>query len=224
MAEDRTPVETVVVDVDGTLVDTVYHHTMAWVAAFAAVGVYVPAWRIHRSIGIGGDRLVARVAGDEVEERHGDEVRSRHDRNFEEVIDDIEPLPGAAQLLDALRDRGLKVVLASSGEAKQTERLMSIFDGEDRSLDWTSSGEVESSKPAPDLIEVALQKVGGGSAAVIGDAVWDIAAAEKAGLPSIGLLCGGFSERELLDAGAAAVFETPQELCGSLDRTILAGG
>ncbi len=180
-SQSSTKIDTVVLDVDGTLVDTVYPHTIAWSQAFATVGVDVPMWRLHRAIGMGGDRLVAEVAGDDVEKKHGDKVREEHDERFGAVIDDIRPLPGAADLLDALRERGLNVVLASSGIEAQTKQLLALVGGDERSHDWTTSDDVEDSKPEPDLIEVAMEKVGGSHAVVVGDAVWDITAAKKAG-------------------------------------------
>ncbi|MFL6133089.1 MAG: HAD family hydrolase [Nocardioidaceae bacterium] len=213
--------DTVVLDVDGTLVDSVYQHTMAWAAAFAAVDLVVPLWRAHRAIGMGGDRFVAEVVGEEAEAEHGDELRKLHDQRFGELLDGVRPLPGAGELLDELHRRGFKVVLASSGIPDHTERLLALFDGSRRADDVTTSGDVETSKPAPDLVQFAIEKVGGAQAAVIGDAVWDIAAANKAGLPSIGLRCGGFGEAELLDAGAEAVFADPQALLDHLDETLL---
>ncbi len=221
MASQQTNIDTVVLDVDGTLVDTVYQHTVMWAQAFASVGVDVPMWKLHRAIGMGGDRLVTEVAGEDVEEKYGDQVRAEHDERFGAVLDDIRPLPGAAELLETLRDRGFRVALASSGIEEQTKRLLGHFGGEERSHAWTSSDDVDDSKPEPDLIQVAMEKVGASHALVIGDAVWDITAAEKAGLPSIGLRCGGFGEAELLDAGAAQVFRDPQDLLDHLDQTAL---
>jgi HAD superfamily hydrolase (TIGR01549 family) len=212
---------TVVLDVDGTLVDSVYQHTMAWAAAFAAVDLVVPLWRAHRAIGMGGDRFVTEVAGQDVEDEHGDELRKLHDQRFGELLDGVRPLPGAGELLDALHDRGFKVVLASSGIPDHTERLLALVDGTRRADSVTTSGDVETSKPAPDLVQVAIEKVGGARAAVIGDAVWDIKAANEAGLPSIGLRCGGFGEAELLDAGAEAVFADPRALLEHLDDSLL---
>ena len=216
-------IDTVVLDVDGTLVDTVYQHTVLWAKAFAAVGVDVPMWRLHRAIGMGGDRLVAEVAGDDVEKEHGDAVREKHDRSFDEVIDEVRPLPGAADLLDELRRRGLKVVLASSGIGAQTERLLALVGGEEKSHGWTSSDDVDSSKPAPDLLEVAMGKVDAAHALMVGDAVWDVSAAQNAGLPSVGLRCGGFSAAELRDAGAAQVFTDPADLLEHLDEALRPG-
>jgi len=213
--------DTVVLDVDGTLVDSVYQHTMLWVRAFDEIGVYVPAWRLHRAIGMGGDRLVAHVAGDEVEARYGERLRESHDKGFDAAIDDIHPLPGAADLLSELRGRGVKVVLASSGIQEQTERLLAIVGEEPH--DSASSGEVDASKPAPDLIDAAIEKVDGSRAVVVGDAVWDVQAAKKAHVFSIGLLCGGFGRSELRETGADLVYETPQDLLDHLDETPFAG-
>jgi phosphoglycolate phosphatase-like HAD superfamily hydrolase len=211
--------DTVVLDVDGTLVDSVYQHTMLWVKAFAEVGVYVPAWKLHRAIGMGGDRLVAHVAGDDVEKQHGDRLRELHDKAFDDTIDDIPPLPGAADLLAELRTRGLKVVLASSGIEEQTERLLAIVGEKDKVEDSPTSDDVDASKPAPDLIDAAIARVEGSRAVVIGDAVWDVKAAKEAGVFSIALLSGGFGEGELREAGADLVFETPQDVLDHLDKT-----
>lgn len=219
-----TTVDTAVLDVDGTLVDTVYQHTDAWSRAFAEVGVVVPRFRVHRAIGMGGDRLVAHVAGSRVEEEHGDRVRARHDELFEEVIEDVVALPGAADLLRALRERGLKVALASSGEAGQTARLLARVEGSDLVDARTSSADVAASKPAPDLVEAAVKRVGGRLAAVVGDAVWDVKAARALDCYAIGLLSGGFGEAELRGAGAARVYPTPRELVDDLDATPLRGG
>jgi phosphoglycolate phosphatase len=218
--EDMT-IDTVVLDVDGTLVDTVYHHTLAWTRAFAAVDVPVDTWRIHRAIGMGGDRLVAAVAGDDVEDAHGDEVRRLHGEHFGHVIDEVRATPGASRLLAALLDRGFTVVLASSGEEEQTDRLLGLVDGSDRVQARTTSVDAEASKPAPDLIDVAIDKVGGRCAAVIGDATWDVEAARARGRYCIGLRCGGFGEGELRDAGAAEVFDNPDDLVDHLDETAL---
>ena len=222
MNQDSEPdIDTVVLDVDGTLADTVYHHTLAWARAFAAVDVPVDTWRIHRAIGRGADRLVAAVAGDEVEDAHGDDVRRLHGERFDEVIDEVRATPGAARLLAALLDRGFTVVLASSGEEEQTDRLLGLVEGSDKVHARVTSGEADASKPAPDLIDVAIDRVGGRSAAVIGDATWDVRAARERDRYCIGLLCGGFGEAELRDAGAAEVFETPDDLVDHLDETAL---
>jgi HAD superfamily hydrolase (TIGR01509 family) len=216
-------VDTAVLDVDGTLVDTVYQHTMAWATAFGEVDVDVPLWRLHRAVGIGGDRYVAEVAGDDVERRYGDQLRDRHDELFGREIDRVRPLPGAPALLRELRDRGLKVVLASSGVAEHTERLLRLVGADRTTQGATSSSDVEQSKPAPDLIEAAIERVDGERAVVVGDAVWDVTAAVNAGMRSVGLLSGGFGEGELRDAGADHVFTDAQDLLDHLDETPLRG-
>ena len=195
---------TLVLDVDGTLVDTNYHHTVAWLRAFREVDVTVPAWRVHRAIGMGGDKLVAAVAGDKVEQDHGDELRAAWERHFDPMLDEIQPLEGAHRLVRAATDLGLAVVLASSGKSKHVEHYLKLLDPGD--VAWTTSDDVDDSKPAPDLIEVALREVKGERAVVVGDSVWDCEAAARAGLPSIGLLTGGFGEDELVDRGASAVY------------------
>jgi phosphoglycolate phosphatase-like HAD superfamily hydrolase len=217
------PVDTVVLDLDGTLVDTVYQHALAWVAAFDSVEVVVPVFRIHRAIGMGSDLLVAEVAGDEVEARHGDAIRACHDRVFADMLDGIHPLPGAADLVAELRRRGLKVVLATSGVPDQIDRLLDLIDAHDLAEGSPTTDDVEHSKPAPDLVEEAVQRVGGFHAAVVGDSVWDVVAARKAGHYCVALNTGGFSESELRDAGADEVHPTPRELLEALDRTPLRG-
>jgi phosphoglycolate phosphatase-like HAD superfamily hydrolase len=219
----HSPVDTVVLDLDGTLVDTVYQHALAWVAGFDSVKVVVPVFRIHRAIGMGSDLLVAEVAGDEVEEQHGDAIRECHDRVFADSLDTIHSLPGAPELVADLKRRGLKVVLATSGVPEQTEQLLDLLDARDLAEGSPTTDDVEHSKPAPDLVEAAIERVGGTRAAVIGDAVWDVASAKKAGHYSVALNTGGFSESELRAAGADEVYPTPRELLEALDRTPLRG-
>lgn len=204
--------DTVVLDLDGTLVDSVYVHVAAWRAAFADVGIDLPTYRIHRAIGMGGDRLVTEVAGAAVERSVGDEVRERHARHFDDRFAQVTALDGASDLLDLLRERGLTIVIASSGEQEQTDRLLGLVDNTDALHERVSGSEADSSKPAPDLLEVALARAGAQRALSIGDAVWDVESARKAGVPCLGLLTGGFGEAELRDAGAADVLTTPREI------------
>jgi HAD superfamily hydrolase (TIGR01509 family) len=209
--------DTVVLDVDGTLVDTVYQHVVIWAEAFAAYDVHVPLWRIHRAIGMGGDRLVTEVAGEDVERDHGDDIRGKHDEQFDKTIDEIRALPGAERLVQDLRRRKLTVLVASSGQAGQTERLLDLVGGARQADALTTSADVETSKPAPDVVEVALARVGKGPAVVVGDTVWDVQAARDGGHYAVGLLSGGFSEAELREAGADRVFSTTEELRQALD-------
>ena len=212
--------DTVVLDIDGTLVDTNYHHVIAWDRAFREYDVSVPLWRVHRAIGMGGDRLVAHVAGGEVEQKHGDQVRDRWEHEFDELIGEIRAVDGARQLLTAVKERGLSLVLASSGKQKHVDAYLDLLDGRTVADAWTTSDDVDDSKPAPDLLQVAIDKVSGSSAVKIGDSVWDCRAADEAGVPAVAVLTGGFSRDELLEAGAFRVFASLAELQAALDSVI----
>src|SRR3712207_3996434 len=138
-----------VLDVDGTLVDTNYQHALAWYRAFRSLGRTYPVWRIHRLIGMGGDRLVAALGGDDVEERIGDAARDRWTEEFDRLIDEVSPLPGAREMVGELAARGHRVVLASSGKGKHVEHFLDLLGVRDLAEAWTTSDDVESSKPAP---------------------------------------------------------------------------
>jgi HAD superfamily hydrolase (TIGR01509 family) len=211
------PKSTVIFDVDGTLVDTNYHHALAWFQAFARHGVTVPVWRIHRAIGMGGDRLVGAVAGDQVEERVGDAVREEWKRCYEPMIDQVAGLEGARDLVAAANDRGWPAVLASSGDPKHLQHYLDLLELEELADGWTSAEDVSNTKPAPDLLKVALERVGGERAVLIGDSTWDCVAAREAGIPCVALLTGGFAAAELEAAGAAAVYGSLPELRDALD-------
>ena len=213
-------VDTVLLDVDGTLVDTNYLHALAWVRAFRDHGYAVASWRIHRAIGMGGDRLVAAVAGDHVEQTSGDEVRGSWERHYDGMLDDVAPLPGARDLLAALRRRELRVALASSGIPRHTGHALEVLDATDLSEVTTTSEDADSSKPDPDLLHHALDQVDADRAVLVGDSVWDVESAARAGLPVIGVLTGGFGRTELTDAGAEVVVEDPAELAARLDELL----
>jgi HAD superfamily hydrolase (TIGR01509 family) len=206
-----------VLDVDGTLIDASYHHALAWYRAFREHDVVLPVWRLHRHVGMGGDKFVPAVAGEEVEERLGDELRDRWEQLFDELIDEVAPLEGAHELIADLKERGLAVVLASSSIERHLEHFLDLLDARDL-VEWTTKDDVESSKPEPDLVAVALEKAGTNEAVMIGDAPWDVEAARKAGLDTVCVLTGGYSEQELREAGAVAVFESLQELRERLDE------
>lgn len=212
---------TAILDVDGTLVDTTYHHALAWHRAFRERDILLPLWRLHRHIGMGGDQLVASVAGEEVERRLGEDLRASEGERYRELIDETEPLDGARELVEELKRRGNPVVLASSAKEEELDHYLDLLDVRDLADTWTSSADVDRTKPHPDLVHVALEKAGGGPGVMVGDATWDCEAAKRAGLPSIGLLTGGFSERELRNAGAGCVFDSPRELRERLDETPL---
>ncbi|MDU0292550.1 HAD family hydrolase [Saccharothrix longispora] len=206
---------TLVLDVDGTLVDTNFHHAVAWFRAFRRFDITIPTWRLHRAIGMGGDKLVAAVAGEHVERERGDDVRAAWEAEFEPMLDEVRPLEGAHRLVSAALEQDFAVVLASSGKRGHVDRYVELIDAPD--VVSTSSDDVEASKPAPDLIEVALGRVGGdGRAVVVGDSVWDCEAARRAGLPVVCLRTGGFGEAELREAGASAVYEELDRLRADL--------
>ena len=209
--------DTVILDLDGTLVDTVYQHVLAWRSAFLSVGVDLPAWRIHRAIGIGGDRLVSELAGRAVENAVGDEVRQLHAMRFEDQLPHVTPTEGASELLETLRTRDLKVVVASSGEKDVTERLLSLLGAAESLHAWVAGDQAENSKPEADLLHLAMEKVSGETALVIGDTIWDVESALKADYPCVTVLTGGVSGAELREAGAVAVRESPAAIRSDLD-------
>jgi HAD superfamily hydrolase (TIGR01549 family) len=213
-----------VLDVDGTLVDSNYQHALAWYRAFRSLGETYPIWRIHRLIGMGGDQLVGALGGDEVEERIGDEARKRWVQEVDPMIAETALLPGARDLIVALKERGHRVVLASSGKPHHVERALDLLDARAIADDWTTGDDVEATKPAPDLLQVALKKIGepaDAASVVVGDSVYDVEAAKNAGMPALVVRSGGFGDDELRDAGALAIYDTPGDLAGALDETDL---
>src|SRR2546423_2105479 len=186
------------IDLDGTLVDSNYQHAIAWFRAFRDHGVVLPIWRLHRHIGMGGDQLVAAVAGEAADREIGDAVRHDHSRHFHALIDEIALMPDARRLIEVLHRRGAAVVLASSAAEEDLKHFRSMLDADDLLAGTTSSADVESSKPAPDLIHAALKKVPRAERSVmVGDSTWDCEAARRADVASVALLTGGFSEQEL---------------------------
>ena len=211
---------TAILDVDGTLVDTNYQHAIAWYRAFRSRGATFPLWQIHRHIGMGGDQLVAALAGDEFEAEHGDAVREAEGQRYMDLIGEVEALPGARELVERLKAEGHSVVLASSAKDHEVEHYIDLLDARDLADSWTTSEDVETTKPAPDLVEVALRKSEENDGAVmVGDSTFDCEAAKRADVPTLGVLTGGFSEQELLEAGAKAVFESPEALLAEIHRT-----
>jgi HAD superfamily hydrolase (TIGR01509 family) len=210
-----------ILDVDGTLVDTNYHHAIAWFRAFRRHDVTVQVWVVHRHIGMGGDQLVAAVAGDDVEERLGDEIREAEGELYRELIDEVQPMEGARTLIEDLKERDVAVVLASSAKEWEVEHYLELLDAEKIVDAWTTSADVEQTKPEPDLVQAALDKAGGRpeDAMLIGDTVWDVEAAHRAGVETLAVRTGGFSEQELREAGAKDVFTSVEELRQALRKT-----
>jgi HAD superfamily hydrolase (TIGR01509 family) len=211
-----------ILDVDGTLVDTNYHHSIAWYRAFRQNDVVLPIWRIHRHIGMGGDQLVESLGGEQLENERGDDIRAAESVLYSELMAEVEPLEDARKLIEDLKRSGLAVVLASSAKAHEVEHYLDLLDARELADGWTTSADVEATKPEPDLVVAAVEKVGGGDAVMVGDSVWDCEAAKRAGLDTIAVLTGGFSEAELREAGALAVYSSIRELRESLDETPLA--
>lgn len=214
-------VEAVLLDVDGTLIDSNYLHTIAWYRAFRQHGIVLPIWRIHRAIGMGGDQLVPALVGEQVDKEKGDEIRETRDPLFKELIGEVEPLAGAHELMEDLKERGLRVVMASSAPEDELEHYLELLDGRDLADAWTTKDDVDATKPAPDLVQAALEKAGTESAVMIGDTRWDVEAAAKVGIQTICLMTGGWSKQELREAGAIATFESASELRKRLDETPL---
>ena len=213
----------VLFDIDGTLVDSNYLHVHAWQRAFTEIGRPVEAWRIHRSIGMDGSTLVDTLsdgADEDVQKR----LKELHTRYYEAGAALLTTLPGARRLLHAVAERGLQVVLATSAPESELALLRSTLDCADVVSAITSSADVEQAKPDPGIVEVALAKAGVSAerAVFVGDAVWDVEAAARAGVPCIAVLSGGVSRCELEDAGAAAVFENAQDIQRHLDASPIA--
>jgi len=207
----------VVLDLDGTLVDSVYEHVTAWHAAFHDVGLHVSAARIHEAIGIGGDRLVAHVAGDPAEAAVGDDLRTLHDSYFASALRSVCALDGASELVEALAGHGHRMVLASSSDADLVDDLLDLVDVRRHLHAVVTGSDDVASKPAPDLVQLAVERAGGGSAIVIGDATWDVLSADAAGAPCIALRSGGIATARLEAAGASAVYDGPRDLLEQLE-------
>lgn len=210
-----------ILDMDGTLVDTNYHHAIAWFRAFRAVGRTVPMWELHRHVGMGGDQFVRAVAGEDFDRERGDEVRDLHSERYMELIDEVQLLPDARKLLETLKERGHTLVLASSAEQQEVDHYIELLDASGLADAWTTKDDVEATKPEPDLVQAAVDKAGGGTAVLVGDTPWDVEAAKKVGVETLAVLTGGFSEPELRKAGALEVFQSLPELLASLERTPL---
>jgi HAD superfamily hydrolase (TIGR01509 family) len=202
-----------ILDVDGTLVDTNYHHALAWHRALHAHGHQVQMWKVHRHIGMGGDQILEALIGAEAEANQGDAIREAEAEAYGELIGEVEPMEGARELLERLRERGATVILASSAKQEEVDHYLDLLDARDLVDDWTTSADVENTKPDPDLVHAAIEKAGEGNQSVmVGDSVWDVKAAKAAGIPTLAVLTGGFSEEELREAGATQVVESIADL------------
>jgi HAD superfamily hydrolase (TIGR01509 family) len=212
-----------ILDIDGTLVDSNYQHTIAWYRALRQHDQHVAIWRIHRHIGMGGDQLLPALSDEDFEREHGEDVREDEKGLYMEMIGEVEPMRDARRLIEEIKRRGHTAVLASSAKDEEVEHYLDLLDARSLADAWTSSADVQSTKPEPDLVHAALQKAGADAAdaVMIGDTPYDVEAARRAGVPTIAVLTGGFSEAELREAGAVEVFESVAELLERLGETAL---
>lgn len=201
-----------ILDVDGTLVDTNYHHALAWHRALRAHGHRTQMWKIHRHIGMGGDQILEALIGARAAAEQGDALRQAEGEAYAELIGEVEPMKGARELLERLRAEGATVILASSAKQDEVDRYLDLLDARELVDGWTTAADVENTKPEPDLVDAAIEKAGDGDSVMVGDSVWDVKAAKAAGLSTLAVLTGGFSAAELLEAGASQVVESIEEL------------
>jgi HAD superfamily hydrolase (TIGR01549 family) len=178
-------------------------------------------WRIHRHIGMGGDQLVEALTDARTEQEKGDDIRAAEKPLYMSMIEEVEPLDGARDLIVDLKERGSSVVLASSAKQDEVDHYLDLLDARDLADGWTTSADVQETKPEPDLVHAALDKAAGDEAAMLGDTPWDVKAAKRAGVETVAVLTGGFSEQELREAGAVAVFGSIAELRSNLADTPL---
>jgi HAD superfamily hydrolase (TIGR01549 family) len=204
MASDAPP--TILLDVDGTLVDSNYQHAIAWHRAFREHGYRAAIWEIHRHVGMGGDQFVGALLGEEAENADGDELRDAHSEAYSKLIGEVEAIEGASELIGELAAAGATVVISSSGEQDEIDHYVKLLGVGEKIAGATTSADAERSKPDPELVRVALDKYGsGGPALMIGDSTWDVKAAAAVEVPTLALLTGGFSEAELREVDAAEV-------------------
>lgn len=217
--------DTVLFDLDGTLIDSTYHCALAWERAFARIGLQPPLWRVHRTIGMGGDKLVEHVAGAgaDVEREYGDELREAWEQEYGHLMSEVRAFDGAREVVAMLRERGLRVALATSSESSLTERALGILGLTAEDFDAvTTSSDADESKPSPDILVAALEAAGGSHAVLVGDATWDIEAAKRIGMPTVCVRTGGFGVEELQSTGAVLVVDAVGDLLDADWDTILA--
>jgi len=213
----------VLFDVDGTLVDTNYLHAVTWLEALRQAGYTVPAARIHRGVGMGTDKLLDHLLGTDRDRSGDDALSGAHLALYATYWQRLRALPGAGDLLRACAARRLRVVLASSASERELAVLRTALDADDVVHTATSASDAAASKPDPDILGTAMRAAGldAGRALLVGDSVWDVYAAERAGLPCIGLTCGGTSAAELREAGAVETYDDPAALHEALDRSAI---
>ena len=214
-------VKAVLFDVDGTLVDSNYAHVHAWTEALAELGRPVDSWRIHAAIGMDSAKLLDALLGDSAEEL-GDRAKDLHSKYYERLADGLRPLNGARELVAEVARRGQRPVLATSAPEDELAILRRVLDVEENVFAITSSEDVQTAKPEPDIVHVALERAGvdADDAVFVGDSLWDVKAAVTAGVRCVGLRTGGTGALELLDAGALAVFDDPRDLLENYEEIL----
>jgi HAD superfamily hydrolase (TIGR01509 family) len=219
----KLQVKAVLFDLDGTLVDTTYLHTVTWWQALHDHGHIVPMTHIHSAIGMGSDKLLQEVLGADHDTWDDSEISAAHGEFFAQWHDRVSPMPGARQLLQRCAEAGYNVVLASSAKKQDLKTLLDILDAQETIDVATSSEDADESKPSPDILSVALDKTGvaAGEAVFVGDSVWDVKASSALQIPCVGLECGGTSAAELRQAGAVETWRDPAHLLQGFDRSIL---
>jgi HAD superfamily hydrolase (TIGR01509 family) len=222
MIEKAPAPAAVLFDIDGTLVDSNYVHVVAWMYAFESVGHHVDAWRIHRAIGMDGAKLLEELLGKDAESL-GEQAKQEHSRRYKMMAGLLQPFDGARDLLREVSARGIKVVLATSAPPDELEMLRELLDVEDAVETVTNAEDVETAKPEPDIVSVALERAGveAAEAVFVGDAVWDVKAANAAGVICVAVTSGGSHTAALRDAGAAATYDTVSGLLDGLDDSLL---
>jgi HAD superfamily hydrolase (TIGR01509 family) len=215
-------VNALIFDLDGTLVDTVYAHVFAWQLALAEAGMPVDGWRIHRRIGMSGGlfaRAVAREVGRPLDDAETEAIQKRHGELFRELLPERRPLPGAIELLRELRELGVTHGIATSGRRPEIDRSLEAL-GVGPETVVVERGDVLRAKPEPDLFVECARRLRAepDDCYVVGDAVWDLLAARRARMLSVGLMSGGYGEDELTQAGAFRVYRDADELRASLDE------
>src|SRR6059058_3728882 len=188
-----------ILDIDGTLVDTNYHHAIAWFRAFRQHGIVLPIWRIHRHIGMGGDQLVGALTDERTEDEKGDAIRDTEKEIYMKLIDEVEPMKDSRELLQECKRRGHSLILASSAKEDEVDHYLGLLDARELADAWTTSADVESTKPQPDLVNAAMERAGegAGEGVMVGDTPWDVKAASSAGVETLVVRTGGFGEDEL---------------------------
>ena len=210
----------VLFDVDGTLVDSNFHHVVAWHHAFLDVEQEVPCWRILGLIGRSGSELVRVLLGDELADKHGSHVEELHTRYFVDSAALLRPLPGARELLEAMAELGWQIVLATSAGEQELAVLRDALDAEQAITAVTSSADADRAKPHPDVVATALERIQAdpSEAIMLGDTVWDVQAGRRAGVPTAVVLSGGITRDALESAGAAAIYAGPLEVQAHLEE------